>query len=243
VAVEVEASSETLAAEALEAAFAAIGRTHELMRPRGSGSDLARLAAARPGTEVAIDPWTSEVLALAREFAERTDGLFDPCLPSAPGRMADLEISAAQVICHKRAEIDLGGIAKGYAVDRAIDALQARGCVSGFVNAGGDLRVFGATSGMVTIRAPAGHAMSVELQDAALAVSAPRSTESPPEHLGFYRGDTGAPVEGRFTAILASSAAVADALCKCALLCDAVTIAKLLDEHGARFIAMETPGA
>ena len=41
------------------------------------------------------------------------------------------------------AGIDLGGIAKGYAVDVAVEALRVRGIVSGIVNAGGDLRVLG----------------------------------------------------------------------------------------------------
>ncbi|NLW50954.1 MAG: FAD:protein FMN transferase [Candidatus Brocadiaceae bacterium] len=40
-------------------------------------------------------------------------------------------------------EIDLGGIAKGYAIDRAVEALQAAGAASGLVDIGGDLRTFG----------------------------------------------------------------------------------------------------
>ena len=39
--------------------------------------------------------------------------------------------------------LDLGGIAKGHAVDRAVAALRAGGARAGRVNAGGDLRVFG----------------------------------------------------------------------------------------------------
>lgn len=41
----------------------------------------------------------------------------------------------------KGMKFDLGGIAKGYAVDRAVDALIARGCPAGVVNLGGNLRV------------------------------------------------------------------------------------------------------
>ena len=37
--------------------------------------------------------------------------------------------------------LDLGGIAKGFAVDRAIHELRRGGCTQGVVNAGGDLRV------------------------------------------------------------------------------------------------------
>ncbi len=41
------------------------------------------------------------------------------------------------------ASLDLGGIAKGYAVDRAVRVLKRHGAVGGMVNAGGDLSVFG----------------------------------------------------------------------------------------------------
>ena len=39
--------------------------------------------------------------------------------------------------------LDLGGIAKGYATDKAIEVLKARGITSALVNAGGDVRVIG----------------------------------------------------------------------------------------------------
>jgi thiamine biosynthesis lipoprotein len=50
--------------------------------------------------------------------------------------------------------IDLGGIAKGYAVDRAVEALQQHGITDGLVNAGGDLRAFGPRSHLIDIRDP-----------------------------------------------------------------------------------------
>jgi thiamine biosynthesis lipoprotein len=48
--------------------------------------------------------------------------------------------------------LDLGGIAKGYAVDCAVEALQARGIQQGWVNAGGDLRVWGGWDFPIHIR-------------------------------------------------------------------------------------------
>ncbi len=51
-------------------------------------------------------------------------------------------------------KIDLGGIAKGFAVDRAVEALLRHGIAEGLVNAGGDLRVFGPRSHAVDIRDP-----------------------------------------------------------------------------------------
>ena len=53
-----------------------------------------------------------------------------------------------------RARIDLGGIAKGFAVDRAIGVLQRYGMPAGVVNAGGDLAVFGPSPCNVDIRDP-----------------------------------------------------------------------------------------
>jgi thiamine biosynthesis lipoprotein len=40
--------------------------------------------------------------------------------------------------------LDLGGIAKGYGIDLAVEAMQARGAVGGMVDVGGDIRCFGA---------------------------------------------------------------------------------------------------
>ena len=50
--------------------------------------------------------------------------------------------------------LDLGGIAKGFAVDKAVEALKQCGATSGYVNAGGDLRVFGDVSQSIQIRNP-----------------------------------------------------------------------------------------
>ena len=75
----------------------------------------------------------------------------------------------------RRLTIDLGGIAKGFAVDCAIDALKKAGVQSGLVNAGGDLRVFGLEEESVRIRYPLDPARAagiITLQNRAMATSA-----------------------------------------------------------------------
>jgi thiamine biosynthesis lipoprotein len=62
----------------------------------------------------------------------------------------------------RRVWLDLGGIAKGYAVDRAVMALKKFGVVSGIVNAGGDLCVFGAAQ-PVHIRHPENPGLTLPL--------------------------------------------------------------------------------
>ncbi len=117
------------ALRAIERAFAAIAHVHRAMSAQESSSDIARL---RAGRFSAIDPWTRRVLARADEIREGTAGLFD-C-----------------AACDHA----LDGIAKGFAVDRAVETLQLAGIRAGVVNAGGDLRVFGETYEDIYVRPP-----------------------------------------------------------------------------------------
>jgi len=74
-------------------------------------------------------------------------------------------------------KIDLGGIAKGFAVDRAVEVLRSHGIAEGLVNAGGDLRVFGPRCRAVDIRDPRQPDRAlyrIVLSDASLASSAGR---------------------------------------------------------------------
>jgi thiamine biosynthesis lipoprotein len=73
--------------------------------------------------------------------------------------------------------IDLGGIAKGFAVDRALDALRGFGIANGLVNAGGDLAAFGPDPQTVSIRNPVdpqSFICGIRIRNEALASSARR---------------------------------------------------------------------
>ena len=70
--------------------------------------------------------------------------------------MSDLELRPGSAVrIRRRLGITLDGIAKGYAVDRAVEALRTAGVTAGVVNAGGDLRVFGEQFEPVHVRHPA----------------------------------------------------------------------------------------
>jgi thiamine biosynthesis lipoprotein len=177
------------AAAAIDAAFAAIELVQTLMRPAEAHSDVTALNTGVPGFAVRLHAWTWELLWLAQHLNRLSHGLFDPCLPDGAGRLYDLELPEPPVaIPHARLNIDLGGIAKGYAVDRAIIALRAAGCSDGLVNAGGDLRAFGPSSHDIVCRGRGAGLASVPLQDAALAMSDAGCDESPPAHRGYYAG-------------------------------------------------------
>jgi FAD:protein FMN transferase len=161
---------------AVEAAFGAIAQVHRLMSFHDPASDVSRLNREAATRAVAIDDWTFQVLATAGDLHRRSNGLFDvsvaPTLQRLgllPGQTDDrrrardetptadgIELLAGSRVRFRRPgiKIDLGGIAKGFAVDRAADVLRRCGTPHGIVNAGGDLVAFGPTPASIHLRDP-----------------------------------------------------------------------------------------
>jgi len=232
VAIEAEAETRLCAEQSLAAAFAAIARVERTMHPHRAGSDLAALASLRSGSELRVDAWTWDVLRLCQQVHEASDGLFDPCPDMRGGRFEDLELLEPPYVRGRApVQLDLGGIAKGYAVDRALEALREADCQSGLVNAGGDLAVFGPSRSILCRSTRS--TFSIELKDAALASSDADESERPAEHRGYYDGvERSRIVCGRAT-VTAPRAPWADALTKCALLCEPSRLEALLQRFDA----------
>lgn len=196
--VEVEADglAEPALERAINAAFEAIARVHQLMSFHDPLSDVARLNRYAPFETVAVDRWTAKVLRRARMLFDSTGGLFDCAvgnemmrrglLPSEGLAHAESgNFSAVKFLDEARfrfsapVAIDLGGIAKGFAVDRAIATLRAHGVREALVNAGGDMRVIGASPQTVHIRCPGEAGRIVRaglLRNAAIATSGTLAT-------------------------------------------------------------------
>jgi thiamine biosynthesis lipoprotein len=239
VAIDAEAADPQVAERGIAAAAAALSAVERLMHPTREGSDLAALIACPAGNRLRVHPWTWEVLDLSRRLHALSGGSFDPCLHSAAGRLRDLELPEAQVVIpHAPLRVDLGGIAKGFAVDRAIDALRAAGCAGGLVNAGGDLAVFGERRHGIVRRERHGAGI-VELRDAAMATSEVEETSRPTEHRGYYHGtDRSLRIAGKVT-IMAARAVLADGLTKCLLAGERSRRSHLLDAFGAKLLVYE----
>jgi FAD:protein FMN transferase len=178
--------------EAIRDAFAEGMEVHRLMSFHEPGSDVTRLNRFALREAVRVDARTWHVLEKARKFFEASAGAFDATV--APQlvqwgylpRHAELRGRPAQgyahvellpdcrVRFHAPVWIDLGGIAKGYAVDRMCESLLRSGVSDHVVNAGGDLRV-GKRPRWVHVRHPGDPARRVplaELCDRAVATSA-----------------------------------------------------------------------
>lgn len=226
--VPLDALGEEQALHAMEQAFAVVVRIHRAMSAHASDSDLARLAQAAPGQALVLDACTVEVLRLAQSWRRTSGGAFDaqaagerlarggerPGIADAPARAASLAalrfIDACTVVPDGPVAIDLGGIAKGYAVDQAVATLRELGVPSGLVNAGGDLRAFGEHAWPIELQHPELPARSrrlLRLRDGAVATSL--GTGQP----GFV-ATRRTPARWRSCTVLARDCATADALTK-----------------------------
>lgn len=138
------------AARQLDSARDAIRQVEQHLSRFLPDSDIGRFNAAAAGSVVTLHRSTATVLSAAQQLAVLSHGVFDPTCGSAPDGWS---LARRQLTKHAdQAQLDLGGIAKGYAVDRAVRALQHQGVRSGWVNAGGDLRVFGEATVPVLLR-------------------------------------------------------------------------------------------
>ena len=151
---------------AVQAAFDAMLQVERCTDLSCSRSDVSRINAAHGGETVAVHAWTGQLLDLAQELYVASGARFDCSLGSRPQRVSpreayragsvlDVELlreGAVRVL--RPVKLDLGCIARGFAVDRAIDALVRRGIDSAVVNAGGDLRVLGGMPRALHVRWP-----------------------------------------------------------------------------------------
>jgi thiamine biosynthesis lipoprotein len=191
---------------AIDAALGELERVDETMSRFRSRSDIGRLNAGGRGGPVAIGDATAHVLRESIRWAEGSGGEFDPCLlraieawnvgartapPPESGfrRLAGRRLHRAlgvdrwrggdvAILAEEDAAVDLGGIGKGYAVDRAVQALRERGIERAFVNAGGDLYAMGESEdgdawrvGVQSPEDPSRIDRTLELSDAAVATS------------------------------------------------------------------------
>jgi thiamine biosynthesis lipoprotein len=218
---------------AADAAFAAVAQVQRLMSFHDAGSDLRRIARARAGERVRLHAHTATVLRRALRWTRASAGAFDPaCAPravaagwlpapadgSVPGVLPfeeACELQGRELRLRAPLWLDFGGIAKGYAVDRAVAALRRAGLAAGAVNAGGDLRVFGAQEETVLVRSPfdARELWPVAaLRDAACATSASGAVAGRAEPAAPGSADAGS--APRSVTVFAPTACAADALTK-----------------------------
>lgn len=193
-------------AGAFESAFACIREVQACLSRFLADSDVGRFEALAAGDHLVVRPATATVLGAAARLRDATDGVFDVTLGSAPEGWS---CEGERLFKHDAAAcFDLGGIGKGHAVDCAVQALAGCGVEAGWVNAGGDLRTFGAAELPVWLRdeTRGGARFFASLQDGSFATS-----RFGPEGLSRLAG---APARQVHASVAAPSCLWADALTK-----------------------------
>ena len=156
--------------QAVSDAFAEMTRLEELLSSHRPKSEISLLSAATH--EVTVSQESADLLLLGQQIARQSSGAFDISL-GALKKLWAIETDAPQVPTAEQLatalrgigpqalqfdglqvkksipelQIDLGGIAKGYAVDRALEVLRRAGIGSASVNAGGDIALLGNKQG------------------------------------------------------------------------------------------------
>jgi thiamine biosynthesis lipoprotein len=191
---------------AVAAAFDAVRRVDSLMSAYKEDSEVSEINRRAASEPVHVSPETCEVITKALEISRASAGSFDitvmPLLEIwgfARGRekavpsqaqieaklrcvgydFIDLDEAKCEIrLRNPEAKIDLGGIAKGYAVDAAVKTLRKNGVNAALVNAGGDLYCLGskgrAKGWRIAVKDPVnedGLLGYIELTDRAIATS------------------------------------------------------------------------
>ncbi|HKD53681.1 MAG TPA: FAD:protein FMN transferase [Steroidobacteraceae bacterium] len=167
---------------AIDAVMAELRRIDNLMSHYKPESQLSQINAYANERPVQVDKELFDLIKLSTHFSQITEGAFDITYASVgylynyPKHIHPTDAQIKQALPavnwrnmlldeehhtvrfeHPGMRIDLGGIGKGYAVDRGIDILKTRGVTRALVTAGGDSRIIGDRFGrpwLVAIRHP-----------------------------------------------------------------------------------------
>lgn len=186
ISISAEESTDTLI-DITSAAFSEIEKIENLMSFHNPESELSYLNKHAHKENCSISKDTETVLKSSVELSEKTSGLFD--ISVAPyliqqgllpdiyfeadkeANWQDIKLSDGHVSFEKAMLLDLGGIAKGYAVDKAISIFDKH--INATVNAGGDIRMTHWQEQTINIRHPMEDTLiETEMRAPAIATSA-----------------------------------------------------------------------
>ena len=249
-----DAARDTLLAMSVRA-FARIQRVERLMSFHDPDSELSRLNRLAHRQPCPVSPETEAVLRQAQRLSRASHGLFDISIAPAlirqgllPAIDADIDKSAdwrdlrlenGRVSFAKKMLIDLGGIAKGYAVDQAMSVLSDD--IDAVINAGGDIRMNRWQDKTVSIRyAASSHEQTVETPMRAAAIASSAGYYLNGKSAIIAPGQRQAPASPCVYSVFASNCMLADALTKIAFLSGGRH--DLIRASGARLLCVDRRG-
>lgn len=233
IALEGPVSDEVLISHS-NAAFQEIQRIEALMSFHNPQSELSRINREAFHGPVAVSVQMDRVLSFALQLSAMTEGRFDPTVaasmvergvlpdhgyaPQSQGNWRDIQLENQHISFSKPLLLDLGGVAKGYAVDCAFEQIPESLNVT--VDAGGDLRTRPWKGEKVGLRVPGqyewGSVLEIDMGAPAMATSSKYFSENGHP---IVCPNTGEPIgDPRSVTVFARKCMVADALTKCVFL-------------------------
>ncbi len=236
---------------AFDDVFREFDRLDALLSVWREGSDVLRMNAAAGDHPVPVSGDTRAVLLAARQASEWTGGKFDvtfgaltdiwkfdhdqdnsvPDADAIRARLPLVDFHVVEVdgaagtafISRKGSRVHLGGVGKGYAVDRGVEILRGRGVKDFVIQSGGDLFVSGLNNGApwrLGINDPRGKAgesfATVDLSDGTFSTSGDYERFFMKDGTRYHHlidPDTGEPARGcRSVTIVSNRAVLADVL-------------------------------
>lgn len=200
----------------VKAAFAEFKHLHDLTNNFDENSQVSQINQQAGKNKVPADPKLFEIIKLSNELSEKLDSVFDitvgpltelwgigrkgefvptqeevnRVLPLVNYKLIQLDEANQSVFLSKEGmKLDLGGIAKGYAVDKAIEILKNKGIESALINAGGDVRVIGKKPDGAPWRIGVQHPRNNEGMIGALSLSQWDNMETSGDYQRFFMKD------------------------------------------------------
>lgn len=164
------ARTERAAQRCMEAAFDVQDRIEALLSDFRDDSELSRVNREAAEHAVPVSEMTFDVLRQSVHFSQLSNGAFDVTVgplvdlwrqagrtnePPTAEALAEArrKVGSDKLILDEKnhtvrfavagMRVDLGGIGKGYAVDKAVEAMKKQGALGGMVDLGGNIRCFG----------------------------------------------------------------------------------------------------
>jgi len=139
------------ASEAMKEAFKEMERIERLFSRFDEASEVSRINTLAGEEEVVVGQELFEIIERSIYYSEISKGAFDITVAALKkGRYEDIMVDKDRLsvrFLDKDMEIDIGAIAKGYAVDRAVQILRSYGIESALVDIGGNIYVLGSPPG------------------------------------------------------------------------------------------------
>lgn len=244
----VKSSNEDHANTAISEAFNVIKNIEACLSFHQESSEVNAINNSYKNTILTISNYLYEILLISKELYIKSNKIFNISFRNNDfDFLNDIDLTEENKIkINKEVKIDLGGIGKGFAVDKGVEKLIGSGFQTGGINAGGDMKIFGKEQQALYIRSPLAQNKAIKIKEdynCAIATSANyfrNNSHTSPKDPGIINPTNKQIWDGnRSISIISPSCAISDALTKVVAMVENSLAEKILNNFKAEAIILE----